>query len=84
MNVIRDGAILAAYTFAVILVFIFLSDPLATIVSMVIDAHETGFTQSIETEVYAVFGICCAIAILIPTVIFIWLAFSSRNEEVYY
>ena len=82
MNIIRDGVILAVYTFAIVLSYIFLSTPLASIVGAVADAgSEFGMMATIENEVYMVFGICCALAVLIPTIIFVWMALTTRNEE---
>ena len=82
MNIIRDGVILAVYTFAIVLSYIFLSTPLASIVGAVADAgSEFGMMATIENEIYTVFGICCALAVLIPTVIFVWMALTTRNEE---
>ena len=84
MNIIRDGVILAIYTFSVILAFIFLSSPLALMVSSIAAASDAPMMASIEAEVIAVFGICCALAVLIPSIVFIYLAFMSGNEEYQY
>jgi F0F1-type ATP synthase assembly protein I len=39
---------------------------------------------SIQTEIIAVFGIVCAMAVLIPTIVFVWLAFTTNQEEYLY
>jgi hypothetical protein len=84
MNIIRDGIFLAIYTFSVILAFIFLSSPLALMVSSIAAASDAALMPSIEAEVIAVFGICCALAVLIPTIVFVYLAFTTGNEEYQY
>jgi len=84
MNIIRDGVILAVYTFSVILAYIFTSDPLAQIIAAISAASDASIMASIVTEVKAVFGICVAMAVLIPTIVFIWLAYTTNQEEVPY
>ena len=84
MNIIRDGVILAVYTFSVIVVFIFCSSPFATMVSSIAAASDASIMSSIESEVITVFGICCAMAVLIPTIIFVWMAFTTNQEEYLY
>ena len=84
MNIIRDGVILAVYTFAVIVVFIFVSSPFAVMVSSIAAASDASIMPSIESEVITVFGICCAMAVLIPTIIFVWMAFTTNQEEYLY
>lgn len=81
MNIIRDGVILAVYTFSVIITFIFTSSPLAVMISSIAAASDATIMPSIQSEVIAVFGICCAMAVLIPTIIFVWMAFTTNQEE---
>ena len=84
MNIIRDGVILAVYTFSVSVAFIFLSAPFAAMISGIAAASDAPNMPAIYNEVVAVFGICCAMAVLIPTIIFIWLAFTTNQEEIAY
>lgn len=84
MNIIRDGVILVVYTFCVILAYIFLSNPFAVLVSNIAAASDASIMPSIKTLVFTVFSICCAMAILIPTIIFVWLVFTTRGEEYIY
>lgn len=84
MNIIRDGVILAVYTFSVIVAFIFLSSPFAAMISSIAAASDAPQMPSIYNEVVAVFGICCAMAVLIPTIIFVWMAFTTNQEELIY
>jgi hypothetical protein len=84
MNIIKDGIILAVYTFSVILAFIFTSNPLAIMISSFGAASDAPIMASIQSEVITVFGICCAMAVLIPTIAFVWLAFISNQEEYQY
>ena len=84
MNIIRDGIILAVYTFSIILAYIFLSNPLALLVSNIGGASDATVMPSIMAEVNLVFGLCCAMAVLIPTIAFVWLAFVSNQEEYLY
>ena len=84
MNIIRDGIILAAYTFSIILAYIFLSNPLTLMISGIAAASDAAIMPSIQNEVNLVFGICCAMAVLIPTIVFVWLAFVSDQEEYLY
>ena len=84
MNIVRDGIILIIYSFSIILAFIFLSSPLATMVSSIGAASDAPTMPYMMNYVNMVFSICCAAAILIPTIIFIWLAFNSQQEEYLY
>lgn len=84
MNIIRDGVILAVYTFSVILAYIFLSAPFASMIAAISAASDASIMPSIYNEVVAVFGICCAMAVLIPTIIFVWMAFTTNQEEYLY
>jgi len=84
MNIIRDGVILAVYTFSVIVAFIFLSSPFATMVSSLAAASDAPQMDAIKNEVITVFGICCAMAVLIPTIIFVWMAVTTNQEELLY
>lgn len=84
MNIIRDGVILIAYTFAVILAYVFLSEPFAVMVSNIAAASDVGMMTVVKNEVFTVFSICCAMAVFIPIIVFIWLAFTTRNEEYLY
>ena len=84
MNLIRDGILLVVYTFGVILAYIFLSNPFAILVSNLAAASDAAIMPTIKTLVFSVFTICCAMAVLIPTIIFVWLAFTTRNEEYLY
>lgn len=83
MNVVRQGVILIVYTFIIILVYIFLSEPAAQIISAIANAgSDISFMNSMETEIKAVLGICFAIAVIIPTILFIWMSYT--NEEIIY
>ena len=83
MNVVRQGVILIVYTFAVIITYIVISDPAAQIISAVAAAgSDIGIMASMESEIKAVMGICFALAVLIPTILFIWMSFT--NEEIIY
>jgi hypothetical protein len=84
MNIIRDGIILAVYTFSIIVAYIFLSNPTAIMISSIAAASDAPQMHAIEAEVKAVFGICMAMMVLIPTIIFIWLAFTTNQEEYIY
>ena len=84
MNIIRDGILLAVYTFSIIVAFIFLSGPTATMITSIAAASDAPQMASIESEVIAVFGICCAMLVLIPTIIFVWMAFTTNREEYLY
>ena len=84
MNIVRDGVILIVYTFSVILAYIFTSSPFAHMISAISAASDAHMMPIVYNEVIAVFSICIGIAVLIPIVIFIWLAFTTNNEEVYY
>lgn len=84
MNIIRDGIMLAVYTFSIILAFIFLSNPLALMISNIAAASDAAIMPSIQAEIIAVFGIVCAMAVLIPTIVFVWLAFTTNQEEYIY
>jgi hypothetical protein len=83
MNVVRQGVILIVYTFAVIITYIVISDPAAQIISAVAAAGaDISIMASMESEIKAVMGICFALAVLIPTILFIWMSFT--NEEIIY
>jgi len=83
MNVVRQGVILIVYTFAVIITYIVISDPAAQIISAVAAAGaDISIMSSMESEIKAVMGICFALAVLIPTILFIWMSFT--NEEIIY
>lgn len=84
MNIIRDGVILAVYTFSIIVAYIFLSSPFATMISSLAAASDAPQMTTVYNEVVAVFGICCAMAVLIPTIVFIWMAFTTNQEELIY
>jgi sorbitol-specific phosphotransferase system component IIC len=84
MNIIRDGIMLAVYTFSILLAFIFLSNPLALMISSIGAASDAPQMPAIQAEVRTVFSIVCAMAILIPTIIFVWLAFTTNQEEYQY
>jgi len=84
MNIIRDGVILAVYTFSVIVAFIFLSSPFALMITNIAAASDAIQMEAIKNEVIAVFGICCAMAVLIPTFIFVWMALTTNQEEYIY
>ena len=83
MNVVRQGVILIVYTFAVIITYIVISDPVAQIISAVAAAGaDISIMASMGSEIKAVMGICFALAVLIPTILFIWMSFT--NEEIIY
>ena len=84
MNIIRDGVMLIVYTFSIILAFIFLSGPTATMITSIMSAGDAPQMHALETELLAVFGISTALAVLIPTIVFIWLAFSDPRMEIQY
>jgi len=84
MNIIRDGVILIIYTFAVIAAFIFVSSPFAAMLNGISAASDAPQMATAKTEIITVFGICCAMAVLIPTIIFVYLAFISNQEEYLY
>jgi hypothetical protein len=82
MNIIRDGILLAVYTFVIILAYIFLSTPFTMIISGVAAAGaDNPHMAAMQNEINTVFSIATAMAVLIPTIIFIWMAFTTRNEE---
>ena len=83
MNVVRQGVILIVYTFSVIVTYIVLSDPAAQMISSIAAAgSDISIMASMESEIKAVMGICFALAVLIPTILFIWMSFT--NEEIIY
>lgn len=83
MNVVRQGVILIVYTFIVILMYIVLSDPIAvTITAIATAGADVPQMANIVTEVKNVLSICFAIAVIIPTILFIWMTFT--NEEIMY
>jgi len=83
MNVVRQGVILIVYTFSVIIAYIVLSDPAAQMINSIAAAgSDIGVMTSMVTEVKAVLGICFALAVIIPTILFIWMTFT--NEEIIY
>ena len=84
MNIIRDGIILAVYTFSIILAYIFLSNPLALLITSIGAASDAAIMPSIQAEVRTVFSIVCAMAVIIPTIVFVWLAFTTNQEEYLY
>lgn len=84
MNIVRDGVILAVYTFSVILAYIFTSSPFAHMIAAISAASDASMMPVVYNEVIAVFSICVGMAVLIPIIIFVWLAFSTNQEEVYY
>ena len=84
MNIVRDGILLAVYSFSIILAYIFLSNPLALLIASIASASDASIMPTIESEIITVFGMCCAMAVLIPTIIFIWLAFTTNQEEYLY
>jgi len=84
MNIIRDGVFLVVYTFSVIVAYIFLSGPTAMMISGIAAASDAHQMIALKAELLSVFGICCAMAVLIPTIIFIWLAYTTNQEEYIY
>ena len=82
MNVVRQGVILIVYTFVIILAYIFLSEPTAQIINAIAAASDASQMPSLLAEVKAVLGICFALAVIIPTILFIWMSFT--NEEIIY
>ena len=81
MNIIRDGILLIVYSFIIILAFVFTSEPFAQMVTGISSASDASMMTIVKNEVITVYGICCALAVLIPTIIFIVMAFTSRHEE---
>ena len=78
MNVVRNGVILIAYTFAIIMIYIFLSEPAAQIINSLATAgSDISQMPSIVTEVKAVMSICFAIAVIIPSILFVWMAYTD-------
>lgn len=85
MNIIRDGILLIVYSFIIILAFIFTSDPFAQTVAGIAGAgSDISMVNTIHEEVIMVYGMCCAIAVLIPTIVFIYLSFNTKNQEYYW
>lgn len=83
MNIVRQGVILIVYTFSVIIAYIVLSDPAAKMINGIAAAgSDIGIMTSMVTEIKAVLGICFALAVIIPTILFIWMSFT--NEEIIY
>jgi hypothetical protein len=82
MNVVRQGVILIVYTFVIILAYIFLSEPTAQIINAIAAASDASQMPSLLAEVKAVLGICFALAVIIPTILFVWMSFT--NEEIIY
>jgi hypothetical protein len=84
MNIIRDGVILAVYTFSVLMAYIFLSNPFALVISGISSASDANLMHSAYNEVISVFSIATAMAVLIPSIVFIYLAFTTNREEYIY
>lgn len=78
MNIVRNGVILIAYTFAVIIIYLFISEPAAQIFNALATAgSDISQMTSIVAEVKAVMSICFALAVIIPTILFIWMAYTD-------
>ena len=87
MNIVRDGVLLIVYEFIVILCFIFLSNPVALTIAAITDAGTaSGVTQMTyyQTLINHVLSICFILAGLIPLIIFVYLAFTTNQEEYLY
>ena len=82
MNVVRQGVILIVYTFIVILIYIFLSDPTAHVINAIAGASDSVHMPMYLAEIKAVLSICFALAVIIPTVLFSWMSYT--NEEIIY
>lgn len=80
MNIVRNGVILGVYTFAVLVTYIVISDPAATMINAIANAgSDISQMSSIAAEVKTVLSICFAIAIAIPTILFIWMAYTDME-----
>ena len=82
-NIIRDGIILIVYEFTIVIMYIFLSDPVAHVLGAINDAAvASGVTQStsIYNEIKIVFSIVFAGLGLIPIVWFIFRMFSREPD----
>ena len=80
MNIVRTGVILIAYTFVIILTYIVISDPAAEIINaLAAGGSDISQMPSLITEIKSVMSICFAIAILTPTILFIWMAYTDTE-----
>ena len=78
MNIVRNGVILIVYTFIIIIMYIFISEPAAQIINGLATAGSTvPQMTSIVSEVKAVMSICFSLAIIIPVILFIWMAYTD-------
>ena len=78
MNIVRNGVILIVYTFIIIIMYIFISEPAAQIINGLAAAGSTvPQMTSIVSEVKAVMSICFSLAIIIPVILFIWMAYTD-------
>jgi len=82
-NIIRDGIILMVYEFTIVILYIVLSDPIASVLSAIANAAiASGVTQitSYYNEIKTVFTIVFAGLGLIPIVWFIFRMFSREPD----
>jgi hypothetical protein len=80
MNIVRNGVILAVYTFSVVIAYIVLSEPAAQMINTIAAAGaDVPTMSSIVAEVKAVLSICFALAVIIPSVLFIWMAYTDME-----
>lgn len=80
MNIVRNGVILAVYTFSVVIAYIVLSEPAAQMINTIAAAGADVPTMtSIVAEVKAVLSICFALAVIIPSILFIWMAYTDME-----
>lgn len=79
MNIVRNGVILAVYTFSVIIAYIVLSDPAAILINGIAAASDAPNMPSLVTEVKTVLSLCFALAVIIPSVLFIWMAYTDTE-----
>ena len=79
MNIVRNGVILAVYTFSVIIAYTVLSDPAATLINGIAAASDAPNMPSLVAEVKAVLSLCFALAVIIPSVLFIWMAYTDTE-----
>jgi hypothetical protein len=80
MNIVRNGVILMVYTFSVIIAYIVLSDPTAQMLNGIMNAgSDISIMASMGAEIKAVLGICFALAVLIPSILFVWMAFTDTE-----
>jgi len=68
------------YTFCIILTYIVISEPAAQVINA-IAAGGSDISQmpSLVAEIKSVMSICFALSVLIPTILFIWMAYTDTE-----